>query len=171
MSIHIDQLVEGFERLEKELRREHTSARVKAALVVMRSRVDEARRWQEQSGPVQREIFDDTEKIVRAPYSDRGNSLDAASGTIVSGAAKRLRRWCLVRLEQGSHTSDELEAHLEKIRPGRAWHSSVSARLNGLVGDGLALVDGKRKTRAGRDAGVYWISAKGVEFLAKERAK
>lgn len=166
----IDDLCNRIEAIERATRRvSWVPPELRDALTAARASVRTARARSLQSASVQRPLFDDTPKEpVRVPYSDTGHSLEAAAGAAKSGTAKKWRRWCLDHLVQQANgaTCDELVSLADRLT-GRSMHSNISARLNGLVGDGLAFVEGSRRTRSGRRAGVYRLTSKGREEWAK----
>ena len=171
----IDDLCNRIEAIERATRRvSWVPPELRDALTAARASVRTARARSLQSASVQRPLFDDTPKdpIVRVPYSDTGHSLEAAGGVAKSGTAKKWRRWCLTHLgrEANGATCDELVSIADRLT-GRSMHSNISARLNGLVGDGLAFVEGSRRTRSGRRAGVHRLTNKGRDELAKGESR
>lgn len=174
MSQHLDQLIADVRELAELVRKEHRpSKRLESAALKAKAHAMQAERWQSAAAPVQMGLIGDTPREpIRVPYSDTGASLQAAKGVIETGSARKWRRWCLVRLEQAAHgcTCDDLVALADK-HTGRSMHSSISARLNGLEGDGLAVRQGERATRSGRAAGIYRITEAGRETLRRESMK
>jgi len=73
-----------------------------------------------------------------------------------------VRNRVLQRLLLSDATTDELEQALNKC------HQTVSARVNELAKDGyVATADWSRKTRNGRNALVYKLTAAGIKAAKK----
>jgi len=172
MTAHLDTLISDVRELAELVRKEQRpSKRLQDAALKAKAHAMQAERWQQAAMPVQMGLIGDTPtEPIRVPYSDAGASLQAAKGVIDSGSAKRHRQYCLhlLNLSMIGRTCDGIEGDFEKAWPGRSWHSTVSARLNDLEGDGLAIREGKRKTRSGRLAGIYRITPAGREALRRE---
>lgn len=95
--------------------------------------------------------------------------LSKAAGRHVerSGSKARHEDRVLSLLSQlGGKTCDELCQIYEAAEPGFPWHSTVSARLNGLEAKGLVTrTDEARKTRRGRKAAVYALTEDGKAYV------
>ncbi len=165
---HTKQIAEAFARLEKELRRQPQPAAVKAAIFVVNDRLQKAEAWSEAGAPVQRDMFPTPTDPIKVAYSDTNHSLKSAKGVIESGSAVKWRRWVLFRIKEAldGRTCDGLVSVAERHMPNRSMHSTISARLNELEGEGLLKRAGERPTRSGRNAGVYHITTKGLEALS-----
>ena len=158
----------AYAELELELKRGHTSSKVKAMMAIMRDRIEQAKLWQDSQGAVQGAMFDDVtpKEPIGVPYSDTNHSLKAAGAISSSGRAVVYEEAVLrILWKRGSTCREVVELFRKRdIDAGRdpgQWHSPVSARICDLKNKGLVMVAGSRETTPGKTGGVNHLTALG----------